>query len=341
MEFPKSSSKKIILFGGVLLAFIAIYPNIGYLIHDLREHNIQCSDYFFNIGYFFYRFIFFWLISSVLLYVNIVIYNNSGLPKRLRVTFLYILAAYLIYTGIAHLINRLMDCFGSTLIMQFIVVWIISGLIGHIYMMSLQQLKIKEECERLKTENLRSRYEALSNQINPHFFFNSLSGLTSLMRDGDKESALNYTGKLSNVFRYILQSEKKGLVTLKEELHFLEAYRYLLEIRYAGKLLFHIDVNESDRNLLIPALSLLPLIENVVKHNIIDSEHPMDITIEMNDPGELVISNPIRKKIFEEEIKTGIGLSNLSGRFLLLSDKQIRVTSDNGTFRVFLPITKE
>jgi len=335
------SSKKSVLLGSLILAFIAIYPNIGYLAHDLKQHNIDSSEYAFNIGYLVYRFVFFWVASYILLFANFKNPDKDNLAKRLQKTFLLILAAYIIYAGIAHLINRLMDCFGSTLILQFIVVWLISGLIGHIYALSARQLKMEEEFEQLKIENLQSRYEALSNQINPHFFFNSLNSLNSLIREDQKELTLKYTNKLSSVFRYILQSEKKGLVNLDEELQFLEAYRYLLEIRYANKITFLIEVEEEDKKLQIPVLSLLPLIENVVKHNIIDSDHPMQITVTTNKNREVVVSNPIHEKTFNDNLKTGIGLTNLGSRFSLLMDKHIRTEDHDGIFKVFLPLKEK
>ncbi|MCC8153717.1 MAG: histidine kinase, partial [Tannerellaceae bacterium] len=96
------------------------------------------------------------------------------------------------------------------------------------------------EVERLKTEKLQTSYNALMGQINPHFFFNSLNGLNSLIRGEEKEKTLTYLDERSPVFRYILQSNKKGLVTLAEELQFVKAYAYLLGVRYEGKLFFSI-----------------------------------------------------------------------------------------------------
>lgn len=340
MELINSlSSRKSLLLGGLLLGFITIYPNIGYLVHDVSHENIAPSEYTFYIEYFIYRFIFFMAASCLMLYVNIKYLYKENLSKRLQKSFLLIVLIYLVYLGIAFLTSNLRDCFGSTLILQFLVIWLISGLTGHIYILSMHQVNMEKEYEQLKVENLQSRHEALVNQINPHFFFNSLNSLTSLVREDQKKQTLEYINKLSNVFRYIMQSEKKGLVSLEEELHFLEAYRYLLEVRYADKISFHIDIAENNREMKIPVLSLLPLIENIVKHNIIDSQHRMVITVRMNEDKEVVVSNPVHEKTFSQE-KTGIGLTNLANRFLLLLDKQIRVESRDGIFYVYLPLTK-
>jgi LytS/YehU family sensor histidine kinase len=194
------------------------------------------------------------------------------------------------------------------------------------------------EIEQLKTENLQSRYDALSSQVNPHFFFNSLNSITALIREEKKMQTLEYIHKLSEVFRYILQSDKKGLVCLKEELDFLEAFRYMFEVRYANKLSFLIIVSEEKQErLMIPVLSLLPLVENVMKHNAIDSDNPMEISIVLNDNNELIISNSIHEKL---DVLTcnGIGLSNLSERFTMLTTKKITVEKNEKEFRVILPL---
>jgi LytS/YehU family sensor histidine kinase len=195
------------------------------------------------------------------------------------------------------------------------------------------------EIEQLKTENLQSRYNALSSQVNPHFFFNSLNSITALVREEKKTQTLEYIHKLSGVFRYIMQSDKKGLVCLKEELDFLEAFRYMFEVRYANKLSFSINVPKEKQELLqIPILSLLPIVENVVKHNAIDSDNTMEISIKLNDRNELIISNPIHKKL-EKPHCNGIGLSNLSERFTMLTTKKIIIKKGDSDFTVILPLS--
>ena len=107
-----------------------------------------------------------------------------------------------------------------------------------------------------------------------------------------------YVHELSDIFRYILQSDKRGLVTLREELEFIQSFRYVMEVRFANKLVFSIQVDEAMQDeLTLPVLSLLPLVENVTVHNMIDSEHKMEITIRLNEQKELVVSNPIYPKL--------------------------------------------
>ena len=189
----------------------------------------------------------------------------------------------------------------------------------------------------LSVSKRQAQYLALQNQINPHFFFNSLNGISSLIRKKNDENTLLYVTKLSDIFRYILQSDKKNLVPLSEELAFIEAFQHVMVVRFANKLTFTIEVPEDKRNLRIPVLSLLPLVENVTVHNIIDSEHRMDILIRLNERMELVVSNPIYPKLTLPDTN-GTGLKNLENRFFLLMNKQIRVESDEDEFQVYLPL---
>lgn len=200
---------------------------------------------------------------------------------------------------------------------------------------SRQQIAL--EFEKLKAEKWQTSYNALMGQINPHFFFNSLNGLNSLIRSGEQEQTLTYLDELSSVFRYILQSNKKELVTLAEELQFVKAYTYLLSVRYEGKLFFSIQANSSHMLWYLPILSVLPLIENAVKHNIISKQYPLQVDIYTTEDNLLVVSNPIQPKT-EESNGSGIGLKNLWGRYRMLTGKDIQISNQKGYFKVSLPL---
>lgn len=200
---------------------------------------------------------------------------------------------------------------------------------------SKQQMKL--EYEQLKTEKLQNSYNALMGQINPHFFFNSLNGLNALIQSGEKQQTLAYLDELSNVFRYILQSNKKELVTLAEELQFVKAYTYLLSVRYEGKLFFSIQVATPYFLWYVPILSVLPLIENAVKHNVISKQYPLQIDIYTTAEGCLVISNKIHSKS-EDSKGSGIGLKNLWGRYRMLTGKDIQISNRKEYFKVALPL---
>ena len=215
---------------------------------------------------------------------------------------------------------------------------IVALLYGKIYELIYRQQNMAIENEQLRSENLLTRYNMLVSQINPHFFFNSLNSLSMLVRGNYNDKALTYIDRLSDTFRYIIQKGQNDLTTLDGELEFLAGYKYLNEVRYADKLFIDIEVEERYRQWLLPALSLQPLIENAVKHNIITHSKPFHVTVSTRD-GELWVSNPLIPKIVPEE-GTGIGLENLSSRCVLLTGRDIVVEKSNGTFTVRLPLTR-
>jgi len=257
--------------------------------------------------------------------------------KRLTQTLLLVGIAYLIYVCISYFFSKKDDGVTSILILQFFVAGIACAFVGHVFLLNAMQRKKEKAIEQLKIENLQIRCNALTNQINPHFFFNSLNSLSALIRNKNENDTLAYVSKLSEVFRYMLQSEKKGLVTLSEELAFVEAFSYMMEVRFAGQLMFNIIVPEDSMDLKLPVLSLLPLIDNVVVHNTIDSQHEMCVDISLNEQTELVISNPIFPKL-TPPTTNGTGLKNLEHRFGLLMNRQIRSEKDETVFKVYLPL---
>jgi sensor histidine kinase YesM len=322
----------------LLIALFTIYPNIACFSWDLNH--MDKSEHASYILFFIFRYIYFWIIIWLILLFNVKKIENSDFRKRLFKNILTMGAAYLVYVFISILSSSRADCFTGLLLFQFFVMCAICTLVGHLSYMYTEQVTKEKEIEQLKSENLQSRYDALTNQINPHFFFNSLNGLTSLIRKKNEENALEYVNKMSDVFRYILQSDKKGLVTLGEELDFLKSFFYMMEIRFANKLVYTDCVEKENRNLKLPVLSLLPLIDNIVVHNTIDSEHKMEVMICLNKQTELSVSNPLYPKLVAPDTN-GTGLKNLENRFLLLMNKQIRIINSGDRFTVYLPLKKE
>ena len=213
---------------------------------------------------------------------------------------------------------------------------VVSLLYSRIYVLISQRQAVVVENERLKNENLPTRYNLLVGQINPHFFFNSLNSLAMLVREKHDQKALTYIDQLSYTFRYIIQNGQSMLMTLDEELKFLEAYSYLFKIRYADKLFFDIDVDEKYLGWKLPAFSLQPLIDNAVKHNSITRTKPFHISVRTEE-GLLVVSNPKVPKL-EPEPSTGIGLENLRNRWNLITGSDIEIVDDGATFSVRMPL---
>jgi hypothetical protein len=324
----------------IIISFMAgafiVYPRLIDLPAELSYLSTR-NEHIEHIFFFVYRYLFFCLLTWTLLSVNMRKRNVPFFPNRLLRTAFITAIAYGVYVLISLLISKHVDCFTGLLLFQFVVMFMLCSFTGHVIALYAEQREREMEIEQLKTENLQSRCEALASQINPHFFFNSLNSLSALVRCNKKTQTLEYINKLSDVFRYSLQSDKKGLVELREELDFLESFRYLQEIRYADNLRFDIHIPETTKNKLIPVLSLLPLIGNIVKHNMIDSENQMNVSVYINEYDELVISNPIHHK-FDNTHQNGLGLSNLADRYELLLNKQIRIENNDKVFSVFLPL---
>ena len=328
------SSLKLLIVSAISSIFV-VYPNIANLPWELSF--LDESKHVAHLTFFFIRYVYFLLLIWWLLFYNLKKIKDFYFKDRTIWTFLTTFITYVVFVFFMYLWNGKLHGFGSLLLFQFFVVFILSSFVGHVVMMYNVQRKKEQEIENLKIENLQSRCNALANQIDPHFFFNSLNSLTALIRKKEDENTLAFVNKLSDVFRYILQSDKKGLVTLDEELEFVEAFRYMMEVRFANKFEFKIRVDENKLNLKIPVLSLLPLIDNIVVHNTIDSQHKMEVRVFLNEQCELVVSNPVFPKL-TPPITNGTGIRNLENRFLILMNKQIRVENTGYIYSVYLPL---
>jgi sensor histidine kinase YesM len=215
----------------------------------------------------------------------------------------------------------------------------VSGLVvGCILIIRLiyQKQSIQIENETLKSEALQSQFESLKNQLSPHFLFNSLTALKTLINEAP-DIAQNYINNLSKALRYTLQSNEKKLVTLKEELDFTESYLFLLKLRFDTNLTVVIESDEKYSGHRLPPLTVQTLVENAVKHNEVSKRKPLTITIETTSKASLAVRNNIQVKITEEE-GTGIGLTNLSKQFQLLLGKEIGISNENNEFIVEVPL---
>ncbi len=197
-----------------------------------------------------------------------------------------------------------------------------------------QQIALQNKI--LMAENVRTRYETLKNQVDPHFLFNSLNTLSSLIKT-DPDKAQEYIHGFSSVFRYTLQN--KDILPLYEELKFTESYCSLMQIRYGENLKFVIRVDEKYMNYAIIPLSIQTLVENAIKHNVVSNKYPLTITISTTDDSSLKISNPLQPKK-EIEAGEGIGLANLMERYRLKFQKEIIINKSENTFDVIIPLIK-
>lgn len=333
MKYDKSINK--IFLASLLCTVFVSYPNLLFLSWDWNFVPKESRGCYLDITLI--RFLLFWIFSTCMLFFNQRWLKSEQLKGRILPNVVLTLVAFAIYKGITSLICSGFDGRPIILTFQFFVIGMMGLLLGFTDYLSVIHQKKEEELQQLKIESLESRCTALTNQINPHFFFNSLGGISSLVRKKDDKLTICYIDHLSDIFRYILQSEHKGLVSLEEELEFARSFSEVMEVRYAGKLDVHIDVPDECLKLNIPVLALLPLIENVTVHNIIDSEHRMRVDIRTNSKKELMVINPLYPKQYKPDTH-GTGLRNLEKRFSLLMNRQIRVEQTDKEFTVILPL---
>lgn len=203
------------------------------------------------------------------------------------------------------------------------------------FFLAWRQLAINEE--KLKSETLSSRYESLKNQVNPHFLFNSLNVLTSLVYK-DQDEAAKFIKKLSEVYRYVLDTRDQEVVNIDQELEFLNSYLFLQKMRFGDSLQISIDLG-GNSGIQVPPLSLQMLVENAIKHNEVSKEMPLTIDLKMEEGEYIVVSNNLQKKnIIKKEESAKVGLSNIKARYEFLTNKPVLIEDSNGSFSVSLPV---
>ena len=194
---------------------------------------------------------------------------------------------------------------------------------------------IKLEKEKLEKENIRSQFEALRNQLNPHFLFNSLNSLRALV-DSQPDKAKDFILQLSDVYRYLLKHRSHEYVPLREEIAFMESYAYLMKIRYEDTINIQISETYQDSFQIVP-LTLQLLVENAVKHNIISTALPLSITIAVDEEDYIVVTNNFQPRL-EVEGSSNFGLYNLNQQYKFLADEEIVIEKNDKHFIVKVPL---
>ena len=199
--------------------------------------------------------------------------------------------------------------------------------------------EVFKQSEALKKAQVTSQLHSLKEQVSPHFLFNSLNTLSALVsRDAGK--AERFIEEMATVYRYLLEVGDQSLVTLEEELSFAEAYTHLLQTRYNHHFKVVIDVEPAYYKCTLPPLTLQLLIENAVKHNIVDSRHPLELKIRSAEEHKLVVQNKIQKK--RQPVRSERkGLTNIMERYALLELVPLQVEECNEYFTVIVPLKQD
>ena len=243
-------------------------------------------------------------------------------------------AVYFLYLMALWILNIKVDNVGTIALISIGITFVISFFLNAAeFLRNWKQTAL--DAERLKKEQMATRYESLKNQVNPHFLFNSLNALTNLVYE-DQDLAADFIRQLSKVYRYVLETRSKEVVSLETEMKFVESYLFLQHIRFDDKLRVEASVSGFE-NRLLPPLALQMLLENAIKHNTIAKDEPLTISIRVEED-MLVVKNNLQIKNIPTEESSGMGLANIKARYEFLSDKPVVVEKTESYFRVKLPL---
>ena len=243
-----------------------------------------------------------------------------------------------VHSLVANVINYEINV--PTLIVKFGAPFVASFLVLSIYEVVYFYKQLKEsiaEKEAMKRLHLESQWKSLRNQVNPHFLFNNLNTLVSLVHE-DASKAESFIKRLSSVYRYVLENHKDPLVTVEEELKFIQSYVFLQEERFRPNLKVEIDVPLEFRTKMMVPMALQILVENAIKHNTISKKKPLHIIIGIEAYEKtLFVSNNLQKKQFTIT-STKVGLANLQKRYQYFTKQEVRIEEIGQEFKVSLPL---
>ena len=283
--------------------------------------------------------------GQVFYYLDLYFANDRFSVKRIvagiLVTFIVSLAIiFLIHVFEALVFNKITFAefikkeSASNYLVAIIITFFVSITIYAVQFYKLyQDNKVKQQ--QVIAGNANAKFESLKNQIDPHFLFNSLNVLSSLIEE-NPENAQKFTTSLSKIYRYVLEQKDKELVTVAEELAFAKTYMNLLKMRFENSITFSIPENFTNDQAKVVPLSLQLLLENTIKHNIVSEQKPLHITIFIEN-NNLVVQNQLQKKEVLGNRK-GVGLQNIVSRYAIVTQRQVAIVQTDHLFSVYLPI---
>lgn len=264
-------------------------------------------------------------------------------PRRLMITLFWLILFLVVFDNIICLIiqeKTLSELISPYIIFQntpqnLIAAFVVGSVYENVYFFEKWHKSIRLN-EELKNQQIRTQFEVLQNQMSPHFLFNSLNTLTTLIAE-DQNIAIEFTEKLSEVYRYILHNREKELVELRNELTFVEAYVFLLKMRYPENLHVKFEVDEHYQNQHIAPLTIQMLVENAIKHNVVSKAHPLYIEIYVENGRSIIVKNNLQqKKVIEKSTKTG--LANIKKRYQYFGKEGIDIITTAHNFMVAIPL---
>lgn len=298
-----------------LVGVIAIWFGVRYIIFFFRKR--------FKSLNFTFRLTFQLIVSSV--YSSLILWLLDYLSKN------YIAGFFGVNSDGTQYFNQ-RNLYLSTIVLTFLINTVYEGFY---LFLKLSQKAI--ETERYKKESAEAQYQNLTSRLNPHFLFNSLNTLTTIVEE-DPKKAVNYIRELSVVYRYVLNSQKLTWADLDAEMKFAQSYILLLKMRFEDNLKITINICDDYLNYHILAMTVQLLIENAVKHNEISDSHPLNIKVYCRDEKLVVTNNKQKRNIMPSTTK--VGLHNISGRYRFLVNKEVIIEDKDDVFTVQVPLLK-
>ena len=320
------SRKKIILYFGLA----GIFPALFFIASSIYNLEVTTFDnaYFIKV---FISIVLGYLITATVSaaviysipYLDKIAPWEKGIWKRIITEFFYTnfvaLSTITVINNITYFLNLTDYTFKGHLLQGLLIAFILNAFLTTFY----EGIRLFNnwkhslvESERLEKESMTAKFEALKNQVNPHFLFNSLNTLSSLVYS-DTEKAEKFIDEFASIYRYILDNRDRIAVSLSEEIKFIKSYIYLQKIRFGDCLVFNMKIDTAKLNHVLPTLSLQLLVENAIKHNVVTSEKPLEI--EIADEGFfIVVKNNLQLR--DEKVESvGVGIENLKQRYQLIS----------------------
>lgn len=327
-------SDKVIWLSSFFLGVLMSVPKIAEHHFNFYEALVDST-----ITFLFAVFIWYYNIKTLPAYSSRDVANGFSVTRLVKGLFLGIAVMFILACIQQFLLSHLN--FGPVMLMfevRGILVNVMFYMIIHLLHQGAQNQQVAIELEQIKADNLGAQYELLKQQVNPHFLFNSLNTLKYMVESSDKHS-VDFILKLSDFYRFTLESRKMDLITLGEELEILNAYLYLLKARFEDGINLSIEIEKDHYRSFIPPFTLQLLVENCIKHNVVSLDRPLHIRL-YSEKDLLVVENRLQLKR-TPEASTGMGLKNINERYIHLLNKKIEILASETLFTIKLPIIYE
>ena len=299
-----------------------------------------------NFGYtMLYSFLLYFANASIFIYLDRVFAADRFTPKRISIGFL---ASFLLSVVVIFLLRIFEDvivegmAFNKFLNHETLSNYLVATILTFIVTLAFHAFyfykaysdsKVKEQ--KIIAGTASAQFESLKNQIDPHFLFNSLNVLSSLIEE-NRANAQRFTTSLSKIYRYVLEQKDKELVLVSEELAFAKMYMNLLKMRFENSITYELPKDFDNPDAKVVPLSLQLLLENTIKHNVVSEQKPLHIRIYIENNYVIVENNLQKKEVLQD--RRGVGLQNIINRYGLISERKMHIEESSGFFKVKIPI---